>query len=626
MKHVEKDNSLPLVSVLIPTYNRPHYVTLAVQSVLRQTYPNIEIIITDDSTNDATKEALVPFVNSCHNLTYIKNDHNLGGEKNFQKVYSLSKGEYVNYLMDDDLFLPEKIKRMMEYFLQDKFGTIKLVTSHRRAIDEYGRELSDSKYTEPRAAQEVIMNGWIAGNSIISEFNWIGEPTTVLFRKKDLIEPFGTFCGRQYRSGVDVASWLVLLAQGNMAYIPDTLSYGRYHESNLSKSEDTRLRAIMDWIHLIFHSYKKGFLRSTVDRKGAIESCIHHIQMIKPTVGEKGKQELAFYAHLVKQQAAEMEEKEASYMKKYYRFKTNTAKPLPLVSVLIPTYNRPHYVQLALESVLHQTYPNIEIIIGDDSTNNDTKEVLKPYLHCYPFITYYKNEQNIGGELNFQKVYEYSKGEYINYLMDDDLFHPQKIEWMMEYYLDDTDENYKLVTSFRPIIDGEGEIIPEGLYQRYPHDLVINGLEAGDSLVEEFNWIGEPTTVLFRRKDLIEPYGSFAGRQYYNSVDVASWLTLLAQGDMVYIKDPLSFTRSHDNQVGNRQSLRVSTTTDWVHVLFHGEKKGFLKDVGKKRRSIALCMSHIHHVMVHYPLTSAQVQEMMFYKACLQQYLHTLQE
>ncbi|MEH7221468.1 glycosyltransferase family 2 protein, partial [Bacillus toyonensis] len=45
-----------------------------------------------------------------------------------------------------------------------------------------------------------------------------------------------------------------------------------------------------------------------------------------------------------------------------------TINTYPLVSILIPTYNRPHYFQLALDSALAQTYPNIEIIIGDDST------------------------------------------------------------------------------------------------------------------------------------------------------------------------------------------------------------------------------------------------------------------
>ncbi len=56
----------------------------------------------------------------------------------------------------------------------------------------------------------------------------------------------------------------------------------------------------------------------------------------------------------------------------------------PLVSILIPTYNRPHYFKIALESALAQTYSNIEIIIGDDSTNDETATLIREqYLPNY---------------------------------------------------------------------------------------------------------------------------------------------------------------------------------------------------------------------------------------------------
>ncbi len=64
-------------------------------------------------------------------------------------------------------------------------------------------------------------------------------------------------------------------------------------------------------------------------------------------------------------------------------------KNVPLVSILIPTYNRPHYFKIALESALAQTYSNIEIIVGDDSTNNETEKLIyRDYLHKHKHITY----------------------------------------------------------------------------------------------------------------------------------------------------------------------------------------------------------------------------------------------
>lgn len=112
---------------------------------------------------------------------------------------------------------------------------------------------------------------------------------------------------------------------------------------------------------------------------------------------------------------------------------------LPLVSVLIPTYNRPHYFEKALCSVLEQTYPNIEIIVGDDSTNDETEKVLQKYLCDHLNIIYIKNRSTLGQFENALMLFHEANGEYINFLMDDDIFHVNKIEKMMKYFFNDLD-------------------------------------------------------------------------------------------------------------------------------------------------------------------------------------------
>ena len=69
---------------------------------------------------------------------------------------------------------------------------------------------------------------------------------------------------------------------------------------------------------------------------------------------------------------------------------------LPLVSVVIPSYNREKRIIKTLESVLKQSYKNYEIIIIDDNSSDNTYEVLKPYIS--EKILYYKNEKNYGGD------------------------------------------------------------------------------------------------------------------------------------------------------------------------------------------------------------------------------------
>ena len=100
---------------------------------------------------------------------------------------------------------------------------------------------------------------------------------------------------------------------------------------------------------------------------------------------------------------------------------------MPLVSVLIPTYNRPHYFEKALCSVLEQTYPNVEIIIGMIVRMMKQKRLQK-YLCKHSNIIYIKIDQTFGQFENALMLLNKANGEYINFLMDDDLFHVNKIQ------------------------------------------------------------------------------------------------------------------------------------------------------------------------------------------------------
>lgn len=109
-----------LVSVIIPTYNRPGYLQEAVDSVLAQTYSSIEILIIDDGSADGgvhTKSALKPYLSEDHRLpiTYIY-QKNAGLVSAVNRGLALARGEYIQRLDDDDRLLPEKIARSVEVF------------------------------------------------------------------------------------------------------------------------------------------------------------------------------------------------------------------------------------------------------------------------------------------------------------------------------------------------------------------------------------------------------------------------------------------------------------------------------------------------------------------------------
>jgi glycosyltransferase involved in cell wall biosynthesis len=286
----------------------------------------------------------------------------------------------------------------------------------------------------------------------------------------------------------------------------------------------------------------------------------------------------------------------------------------PKVSILIPTYNRPELLELALNSAINQTYRHLEIIVCDDSTNDEAERMIKPYLEADSRIRYVKNELNLGQFENDLKLYSLAAGEYINYLMDDDLFHDRKIELMMGYMVDDRDEAVSLVTSRRGLIDARGRPIPEETFDRpvFQKDTRINGIELGN-VVLRYNWnfIGEPTTPLFRKKALNVPFGTFAGRKYGCNVDTATWLSLLQSGDAVYLPSVLSFFRIHGQQQLHSNKMKLLGAADYAHEVLSAPTYGFLSNRDDYREALENCISYVSKVMAETSETEQQFADLI---------------
>lgn len=248
---------------------------------------------------------------------------------------------------------------------------------------------------------------------------------------------------------------------------------------------------------------------------------------------------------------------------------------LPLVSILIPTHNRPDYFELALKSVLAQDYDNIEVIVSDNSDNELTHERIAPYLKEYPYI-YYSRVPGYTAPDNFENCFSLSQGEYINYLMDDDLFHPEKIRKMMSYML--TQANVGLVTSFRQLIDGDGKYMSQipGTERIFDSETLIGGRSLGEMILTKgSNMVGEPTTALFRKSDITETFGKFHDKEYVVLSDVATWLSILSHKDCVYLPEALSFFRIHGGQDQRNSAIKLKSCVEWLQLFCdaHEQKK-----------------------------------------------------
>lgn len=253
---------LPMVSIMIQTHNRPDYGELALQSALAQTWPNVEIVISDNSDDERSAERFAPYIAHHSCIRYFRIP-GASAMENGQNCFRQAQGEFINYLMDDDLFHPDKIARMMSYMLTKP--TIGLVTSFRQLIDAEGKHLAPLPGTERLFNTETLLGGQSLGNLLLTNGqNLIGEPTTVLLRKSALKGLFGQYLGRQYMVLSDVATWLAVLSTHDAVYLPDTLSYFRLHGGQDQRNNGIAIRSNLDWLQLLCDSLEHGtFLRGS---------------------------------------------------------------------------------------------------------------------------------------------------------------------------------------------------------------------------------------------------------------------------------------------------------------------------------------------------------------------------
>ncbi len=112
-KSATADGKSPLVSVIIPTYNRPTTLVNAINSVLRQTYKNFEIIVVNDA--GVNIESILTSLNTNRNIIYVRHNVNRGRSAARNTGINLSRGEYVAYLEDDDVYFPHHIETLLTH-------------------------------------------------------------------------------------------------------------------------------------------------------------------------------------------------------------------------------------------------------------------------------------------------------------------------------------------------------------------------------------------------------------------------------------------------------------------------------------------------------------------------------
>lgn len=228
----------------------------------------------------------------------------------------------------------------------------------------------------------------------------------------------------------------------------------------------------------------------------------------------------------------------------------------PLVSICIPTYNGATFLDEALDSVLQQTYKNIEVIISDNLSTDNTQEIIENYkkkLECHVRVV---NNEKIGIGSNWNSCVRHSSGEYIKFLFQDDLLLPSCVEDMVKVI--ENDPSLGMVVCQKILI---GNVDPEMIlknkefFSAYKEYSKKEFLDDRNLYVHPRNKFGEPPCTLIR-KSVFEEIGLF-NENLRQGLDYEFWYRILKSYEIKLIDKPLVKFRIHNNQTTNNNKNKI---------------------------------------------------------------------
>ena len=233
----------PLVSVIIPNYNYASYVGEAIDSVLAQDYPSVEIIVVDDGSSDDSRAV----IKSCGGKINGIFQRNQGVSAARNNGVAAANGEFVAFLDADDAWMPTKLSRQMERFANADVGLVHVGVSH---IDGAGKAISeDLEGQEGRVANDLLLLKPVI----------LGGGSGVVIRRS-IFDEVGGFDTRLSTS----ADWELYYRIANrceVAFVPEALVRYRFHGSNMHNN-----------VAAMEHDVRIGFEKAFADGSADVQA------------------------------------------------------------------------------------------------------------------------------------------------------------------------------------------------------------------------------------------------------------------------------------------------------------------------------------------------------------------
>ena len=230
----------PLVSVITPAFNAEKYINEAIDSVLSQTYKDIELIVVDDCSSDRTQSIVEEYIRLDDRVKYIRMQSNYGVAEARNNGIRLAQGRFIAFLDSDDIWLPEKIERQIK-FMQEKNAS--LIFSAYEKINEDGDVFGVVTVPERVAYSQLLKTCVIGCLTAMYDVKKLGKVYMPLSTRRE-----------------DFATWLSILKEIDYAFGSQEVS-AKYRVYSAQSSSKKLKMAYENW-NLYRGIEKLSFLKS----------------------------------------------------------------------------------------------------------------------------------------------------------------------------------------------------------------------------------------------------------------------------------------------------------------------------------------------------------------------------
>jgi glycosyltransferase involved in cell wall biosynthesis len=422
----------PKVSVLVPVFNSEEFLAECLDSILAQDFSDYELLISDDGSTDGSAALIEKYAARDDRIRCWRNPVNLGQAANLNLCLRVARGEFIKFVFSDDkLLAPSALRRMVEILENDPATTLVGSASHVITADSRLIQVRDYfPHSGGQPGLELILQ------CLPEPVNLIGEPTVTMFRRRQAARGFD----ERFHSLLDLELWFHLLEQGNFACIAEPLSAFRRHAAQ--ETETIRRSGDINHDGLLLKTIY--FPKEWVCRRAVRRMLFDQIRRLKKCSGET---ETALAAEIRRTLGGPwyffywLRRRTDRLFQNFKFWKCNGQKAAddsslklhaaaaqkkgrgdrPVVSMLVPVFNGEEFLTECLDSILAQDFSDYELLISDDGSTDGSAVLIEKYAARDPRIRWWRNPVNLGLSGNFNCCLRAARGDYIKYVLQDDM-------------------------------------------------------------------------------------------------------------------------------------------------------------------------------------------------------------